>query len=43
MRLDQMPGMERARLVTVNGVEMLETRNCFIEGVMTKALVCPKD
>lgn len=43
MRLDQMPGMERARLVTVNGVEMLETRTCFIEGVMTKVQTCPKD
>lgn len=43
MRLDQMPGMERARLVTVNGVEMLETRNCYIAGVMTKVQTCPKD
>lgn len=43
MRLDQMPGMETARLVTVGGVEMLETRNCFIEGVLTKAQTCPKD
>jgi len=43
MRLDQMPGMEKARLVTVNGVEMLETRNCFIAGVLTKAQTCPKD
>lgn len=43
MRLDQMPGMEKARLITVNGVEMLETRNCFINGVLTKALACPKD
>jgi hypothetical protein len=43
MRLDQMPGMEKARLITVNGVEMLETRNCFIAGVLTKALTCPKD
>jgi hypothetical protein len=43
MRLDQMPGMEKARLITVNGVEMLETRNCFINGVLTKALSCPKD
>lgn len=43
MRLDQMPGMEKARLITVNGVEMLETRTCFIEGVLTKAQTCPKD
>ena len=43
MRLDQMPGMERARLVTVNGVEMLETRNCYVAGVMTKVQTCPKD
>lgn len=43
MRLDQMPGMEKARLITVNGVEMLETRNCFINGVLTKAQTCPKD
>ncbi len=43
MRLDQMPGMEKARLITVNGVEMLETRNCFIDGVLTKAQTCPKD
>ncbi|MEO8023578.1 hypothetical protein [Polaromonas sp.] len=43
MRLDQMPGMETARLVTVNGVEMLETRTCFIQGVLTKAMACPKD
>ena len=43
MRLDQMPGMETARLITVNGVEMLETRNCFIAGVLTKAQTCPKD
>lgn len=43
LRLDQMPGMERARLVTVSGVEMLETRNCYIDGIMTKTLNCPKD
>ena len=43
MRLDQMPGMEQARLVMVNGVEMLETRSCFIDGVLTKVLSCPKD
>lgn len=43
MRLDQMPGMENVRLVTVKGVEMLETRNCFIAGVLTKAMACPKD
>ncbi|WP_341920188.1 hypothetical protein [Polaromonas sp. YR568] len=43
MRLDQVPGMETARLVTVGGVEMIETRTCFIEGVLTKAQTCPKD
>lgn len=37
MRLDQVPGMETARLVTVGDVEMIETRTCFIEGVLTKA------
>ncbi len=43
MRLDQMPGMEQARMVMVDGVEMIETRNCFSEGAMIKTAVCPAD
>ncbi len=41
LRLDQMPNMERARIVEINGVEMIENRQCFIDGVMTKTTDCP--
>lgn len=43
MRLDQMPGMEQARMVMVDGVEMIETRNCYSDGVMIKTATCPAD
>jgi hypothetical protein len=43
MRLDQVPGMEQARMVTVEGVEMIETRMCFIDGAIVKTTNCPKD
>lgn len=41
MRLDQMPNMERARIVEINGVEMIENRQCYIDGVQTKTTDCP--
>lgn len=41
MRLDQVPGMERARIVTINGVELIEKRQCYIDGVMTQTTDCP--
>lgn len=43
LRLDQMPGMERARIVIVNGVELIEKRQCYIDGVMTQAVDCPSN
>lgn len=41
LRLDQMPNMERARIVEINGVELIENRQCFIDGVLTKTTDCP--
>lgn len=43
LRMDQLPGMERARIVTYKGQEMIEQRMCFIEGEIVKTAVCPKD
>lgn len=41
LRIDQMPNMERARIVEINGVEMIENRQCHINGVPTKTTDCP--
>ncbi|MGA0571898.1 hypothetical protein ACO2Q9_14370 [Variovorax sp. VNK109] len=43
LRMDQIPGMEQARIVTYKGQEMIEKRMCFIEGEIVKTAVCPKD
>lgn len=43
LRLDQVPGMERAKIVTINGVEMIEKHMCFIEGVLTQTAECPSN
>ncbi len=43
LRMDQVPGMEQARIVTYKGQEMIEQRMCFIEGEIVKTAVCPKD
>lgn len=41
LRLDQMPNMERAKIVEIDGVELIENRQCFIDGVLTKTTDCP--
>jgi hypothetical protein len=41
MRLDQQVGMENAREVTINGVDLIETRNCYQQGVPVKIMPCP--
>ncbi len=43
IRMDQVPGFENARIVSVNGVEMIEQRNCYIDGALVKTATCPKD
>jgi len=43
MRLDQVPGMEDARIVTVDGAEMIENHRCMQNGLPLKASPCPEE
>jgi hypothetical protein len=43
MRLDQQPGMENARAVTINGVDLIETRICSQNGIAVKMSPCPAE
>jgi len=42
-RLDQQVGMEDAREVTINGVDLIEKRTCMQNGVPVKMSPCPAD
>lgn len=42
-RLDQQQGMENAREVTINGVDLIEQRNCYQNGAPVKISPCPAD
>lgn len=41
LRLDQQVGMENAREVTMNGVDLIATRTCYQHGVAVKISPCP--
>lgn len=41
IRLDQQLGMENAREVTMNGVDLIATRTCYQQGVPVKISPCP--
>jgi hypothetical protein len=43
LRLDQQPGMENAREVTINGVDMIEKHSCMQNGAPVKMSPCPAD
>jgi hypothetical protein len=43
LRIDQMPGMENTREVTINGVDLLEMRSCFQNNVVVKMSPCPSE
>ena len=43
MRLDQQPGMENSREVTINGVELIEMRTCMQNGAAVKISPCPAE
>jgi hypothetical protein len=43
MRLDQQPGMENAREITMNGESMIERRNCWQDGLMVKTPTCSNE
>jgi hypothetical protein len=43
MRLDQMPNMENAREVKIDGVDLIETRNCYQNGVIVKTDTCSNE
>jgi hypothetical protein len=40
LRLDQQPNMQNARELTIDGVDMIETHNCFANGVQVKTATC---
>lgn len=40
-KLDRQVGMENVKEVVINGKDMLETRNCFINGEQVKVATCP--
>ncbi len=42
-RLDRQPGMENAREVTINGLDLIETRTCMQNGVAVKTATCPSE
>lgn len=41
LKLDKIPGMENAREVTLNGVDLIEKRQCFQNGQMVMISPCP--
>lgn len=41
LRIDQQPNMDNAREVTINGVDLIETHNCWQNGVQVKMSPCP--
>lgn len=41
LRIDQQPGMENAREVTINGVDLIEQRTCMQNGAPMKISPCP--
>jgi hypothetical protein len=43
MRLDQQSGMENAREVTINGVDLIEMHNCYQNGTPIKINPCPQE
>ncbi len=43
MRIDQMTNMENAREVTIDGVDLIETRNCYQNGVPIKTDKCSNE
>lgn len=43
VNLSHLPGMENAREVVINGVDMLETRQCMQNGLEVKTLECPSE
>lgn len=43
MRLDQQPGMENSREVTINGVDLIEMRTCLQNGAPVKISPCPAE
>ena len=43
MRLDQVPGMENAREVNLNGFDAIEIKNCYQNGAQVKITPCPAD
>ena len=42
LRLDQQPGMENAREVTIDGVDLIEKRTCMQNGMPMKISPCPE-
>lgn len=43
LRLDQQPNMENAREVTIDGVDLIEKRTCYREGVLIKTATCSNE
>jgi hypothetical protein len=43
LRLDQQPGMEDSREVTINGVDLIEKHTCMQHGAPVKMSPCPAD
>lgn len=42
-KLDRQPGMENARAVTIDGLDLIETRTCYQNGVVVKTAECPSE
>jgi hypothetical protein len=43
LRVDQQPGMENAREITVDGKELIEQRTCYQNGQQVKMSPCPAE
>lgn len=42
-KLDRQPGMENARAVTIDGLDLIETRTCYQNGTIVKTAECPSE